>query len=72
MTCCTLLVAATLAMGYGDIAEPAHGGFGTPMFLRGQPVWVTPISRRQLRRDVAEREKQHAPMPESDIALRLA
>lgn len=67
MTCCTLLVAFTLSMGYGDTL-PGHGGsFATPMFLRGQPVWVTPVSRRRIRR--------HAPKhadPETEVAVVLA
>ena len=69
MTCCSLLVAFTLSMGYGDLPDRATGFFSTPMFLRGQPVWVTPVSRRQLRLKHAYPERKQAPLPEIDVAV---
>ena len=67
MTCCTLLVAFTLSMGYGDIDAGDGGRFATPMFLRGQAVWVTPVSRRTLLRDHAARGKKTIPV-ETEVA----
>lgn len=71
MTCCTLIVAATLAMGYGDSFNADHATFATPMFLRGQAVWVTPVSRRQL---LLNHEKRNArPLEqETEVAVVLA
>ena len=67
MTCCSLFVAASLLLARG---EPAAGAF-SPMFLRGQPVWVTRVSRRQLRLDVAERDEKPRRAPETDVAVIL-
>lgn len=71
MTCCALLIAATVWLSPIDAPVRVTGGFSTPMFLRGQPVWVTPISRRQLRLryEYGERTK---PAPKTDVATRLA
>ncbi len=70
MNCCTLLVALSLSMGYGDLPDHATGHFSTPMFLRGQPVWVTPVSRRQLRlRHSEDAQKEEAPLPSVDVAV---
>lgn len=67
MICCSLLVAFTLSMGYGDVPDRATGFFSTPMFLRGQPVWVTPVSRRQLR--LRHNTPKEEPLPETDVAV---
>lgn len=65
MTCCSLLVAAALFVH----GEPAAGAF-SPMFLRGQAVWVTRVSRRQLmlRHDGYAKKK---PPVETDVAIIL-
>ncbi len=67
MTCCNLIVALTLSMGYGDLPDRATGFFSTPMFLRGQPVWVTPVSRRQLRLKYNAPKEER--IPEMDVAV---
>lgn len=66
MTCCSLIVAFTLSMGYGDV--DVHGSFATPMFLRGRPVWVTPVSRRVLRQRLSRPGKDTERLPETDVA----
>lgn len=71
MTCCTLIVAATLAMGYGDAFNADHASFSTPMFLRGEPVWVTRVSRRQLLRDLARPNGKTPPVHETEVAVAL-
>jgi hypothetical protein len=71
MTCCTLIVAATLAMGYGDAFNADHATFATPMFLRGQAVWVTPVSRRQLLLNIDKHDARPA-RQETEVALVLA
>lgn len=71
MTCCTLIVAATLAMGYGDAFNADHATFSTPMFLRGQAVWVTPVSRRQLLLNI-EKNGARPVHKETEVALVLA
>lgn len=68
MTCCSLLVALTLSMGYGDIDVGDGGRFATPMFLRGRPVWVTPVSRRLLRQQQSRPGKDTERLPETDVA----
>jgi len=72
MTCCSILVAMTIAMGYGDLPDRATGFFSTPMFLRGQPIWVTPVSRRQLLRDHEERGGKKTIPAQTDVAVALA
>lgn len=67
MTCCELLVAAAL-FAHG---EPTVGAF-SPMFLRGEPVWVTRISRRQLLKDHAERAAKKTIPVEPEVATVLA
>lgn len=72
MTCCSLIVAFTLSMGFGEPPERATGAFSTPMFLRGQPVWVTPISRRRLLQNYAEQQNNRPTSPATDVAIALA
>lgn len=67
MTCCSLLLAASLFLAN---VEPAAGAF-SPMFLRGQPVWVTRVSRRQLLINVAERNVKPKQEPATDVAVIL-
>ena len=66
MTCCSLFVAASLFLAHG---EPATGAF-SPMFVRGQPVWVTRVSRRQLQLRHDGYNKKTAPV-ETDVATVL-
>lgn len=66
VTCC-LLVAASIFL---SPSEPTAGAF-SPMFLRGQPVWVTRISRRQLKLNVAERDARPRQEPETEVAVIL-
>ena len=68
MTCCSFLVAVTMLASSGPAQE---GYFATPMFLRGQPVWVTPVSRRQLRLRL-EYGKKPQRAPQTDVATTLA
>ncbi len=65
MTCCSLLVAATLLASQG---EPPVGAF-SPMFLRGEPIWITRVSRRQLLLKQKETEKPRPVPPETDVAF---
>jgi hypothetical protein len=44
-------------------ASAQEGHFGTPMFMMGQPVWVSPVSRRTLLRNLEE--KTTPPLPET-------
>jgi hypothetical protein len=71
VTCCSLLVAALLSMGYCDQPFRVEADFSTPMFLRGRPVWVTPVSRRQLLKATKNGSKKRADPP-TDVALVLA
>lgn len=48
-----------------------EGFFATPMWMRGQPVWVTPVSRRQLLLQVAERNAKPKQEPKIDVAVVL-
>lgn len=64
---CSILVAACIFLAHG---EPAAGAF-SPMFLRGQPVWVTRVSRRQLLINVAERNAKPKQEPATDVAVIL-
>ncbi len=64
---CSILVAACLFLAN---VEPGAGAF-SPMFLRGQPVWVTRISRRQLKLNVAERDAKPKQEPTTDVAVIL-
>ena len=70
MTACSLLVAACLSMGYGDVRD--GGSFATPMFLRGQAVWVRPVSRRTLLKLYTERSKPKSAPVETEVAVVLA
>lgn len=69
MHCCTLLVALTLSMGYGDLPMRSEGIFATPMFLMGQPVWVTRVSRRQLRLKIEQTESAPVKTIETEVAV---
>lgn len=70
MTCLTLLVAGCLAMGYGDVGD--GGSFATPMFLRGQVVWITKVSRRQLQQSHEGYNGKKRPPVQTEVAVVLA